>query len=290
MKKIKITPLKFKDIDILKWQLASSNEDDLEFINKRIEADSFKHPILVLHAIGKAYVKIALCSCQEYQTFKESHFKENIVKNLLLANQCYHIAQQGRILPQGVTQTYTLDKVDYTLSGTDPSTWPYRNEYTQQLSLALVMRDMACVNTLMSYTPSIAAEHRGRLELEQGAYIEYMHSVIRDDIDHMAVHNKVMPLIEEVIPYSHHWELDLWHALGKLQQDRDLAAFELAVVESFTQHMQKQKKDRQLPDHYMPFLLLAPVCMAYDKFAYRPQHHNEYLPEWLISGRFDLPA
>ncbi|WP_171037299.1 Imm49 family immunity protein [Pseudoalteromonas phenolica] len=288
--KIKITPLKYKDIDILRWQLATSNEDDLEYINKRIGAGALKHPILALQAIGKAYTSIALCSCQQYQTFKESHFKENIIKNLLLANQCNHIAQQGRILPQGVTQTYTLDKVDYTLSGTDPSTWPYRNEYTQQLSLALVMRDTACVNTLMSYTPSIASEHRGRLELEQGAYIEYMHSVIRDDVDHMAVHNKVMPLIEEVIPYSHHWELDLWHALGKLQQDRDLAAFELAVVESFTQHMQKQKKDRQLPDHYMPFLLLAPVCMAYDKFAYRPQHHNEYLPEWLISGRFDLPA
>ena len=288
--KIKIYPAKYNDIDVRRWQIETSIDHDINAAHERIKKDAKKTPYPVLNTYKDRFIIAGICCFQHYTIFEERDYLLRGIEYLHLVSKCNHIAQQGRILPQGVTQTFTLDNVDYTLSGTDPSTWPYRNSYTQQLSLALVMRDTACVNTLMSYTPSIAAEHRGRLELEQGAYIEYMHSVIRDDIDHMAVHNKVMPLIEEVLPYSHHWELDLWHALGKLQQDRDLAAFELAVVESFTQHMQKQKKDRQLPDHYMPFLLLAPVCMAYDKFAYRPQHHNDYLPEWLISGRFDLPA
>lgn len=290
MKKIKIYPVKYQDIEVYRWQIERSKSKSLEAATKRVASYSQIDPYPTLLTVEYRFRSVAL-SCYEYfLTFNENICLTDTIKYLSLANQCNHIAQQGRILPQGVTQTFTLDNVNYTLSGTDPSTWPYRDEYAQQLSLALVMRDAACVNTLMSYTPPIAAEHRGRLELEQGAYIEYMHSVIRDDVDHMAVHNKVMPLIEEVLPYSHHWELDLWHALGKLQQDRDLAAFELVVVESFTQYMQKQKKDRQRPSLYMPFLLLAPVCMAYDKFAYRPQHHNDYLPEWLISGRFDLPA
>ncbi|TMN88293.1 hypothetical protein CWB72_13095 [Pseudoalteromonas phenolica] len=290
MKKIKIYPVKFNDIDVRRWQIENRRNRFLNAAKERVENEANKNPYSTLKAISDFYKDVAICSNAHYLTFSEPEHLAAIKKYLGLANQCNHIAQQGRILPQGVTQTFELDNMNYTLSGTHPSTWPYRDEYAQQLSLALVMRDTACVNTLMSYTPSIAAEHRGRLELAQGAYIEYMHSVIRDDVDHMAVHNKVMPLIEEVIPYSHHWELALWHALGKLQQDRDLAAFELAVVENFTQHMQKQKKDRQRPSLYFPFLLLAPVCMAYDKFAYRPQHHNEYLPEWLISGRFDLPA
>jgi len=290
MKKIKIYPVKYQDIEVYRWQIERSKSKSLEAATKRVASYSQIDPYPTLLTVEYRFRSVAL-SCYEYfLTFNENIYLTDTIKYLSLANQCNHIAQQGRILPQGVTQTFELDNVNYTLSGTDPSTWPYRNKYAQQLSLALVIRDTACVNTLMSYTPPIAAEHRGRLELEQGAYIEYMHSVIRDDVDHMAVHNKVMPLIEEVIPYSHHWELDLWHALGKLQQDRDLAAFELAVVESFTQHMQKQKKDRQLPDHYMPFLLLAPVCMAYDKFAYRPQHHNEYLPEWLLTGDFSLKS
>ena len=287
MKKIKIYPVKYQDIEVYRWQIEKGKNESLDAARQRVESDSQINPYPTLLTIENNFRKASLYSYKHFLTFSEQNYFDDLIKYLRLANQCNHIAQQGRILPQGVTQTFTLDNVNYTLSGTDPSTWPYRDEYAQQLSLALVMRDAACVNTLMSYTPDISSAVRSPA---QGAYIEYMHSVIREDVDHMAVHNKVMPLIEEVIPYSHHWELDLWHALGKLQQDRDLAAFELVVVESFTQYMQKQKKDRQRPSLYMPFLLLAPVCMAYDKFAYRPQHHNEYLPEWLISGHFDLPA
>ncbi|KZN67658.1 Imm49 family immunity protein [Pseudoalteromonas luteoviolacea] len=289
MTSIKIYPRDYADLSIYENVFQMVLRDRQRYIGRALSQLSELGAYATLDSIASSVNVIALTNYQHFRFFNNNEQLLLLISNLRLLCDIYRNAQAGRNLPSGDTLNVRVFETDIQLTRRPVSNWIDRNELCDQLSLAIIMRDQACINTLFSYTTDSVAEiykdsySRGAQE----AYLEYVYTAMDEEIDHQAIHNKNMPIMDELLEGDYRFQLSLWRALGQLNQDKDLDAFEQAVIESFQAQSHIQKNDRELKDHMLPVMLLAPVCIAHDKYGYVPQHQNDYLPKWLLSGKFE---
>ncbi|KZW98270.1 hypothetical protein JL49_24335 [Pseudoalteromonas luteoviolacea] len=289
MTQIKIYQRHYDDLNNYKKIFDMFMADQKEDIESELSQLEETGGHLTISFVASLIRKSAYSNYQNYDFFKEPKKLFTAIEQFRLLCELYKLTQMARSLPDGESLSLNLFETEIVLEGLPISSWPNRPSICNELSLAIIMRDQTCIDALLTYTIENVAEVNESCytKLAQMAYLEYVYTAMQEEIDHQAIHNKNMPIMDELLEGDYRFRLSLWRALGQLNQDKDLDAFEQAVIESFQAQSHIQKNDRELNFHLLPVMLVAPVCIAHDKYGYVPQHQNDYLPKWLLSGKFE---
>ncbi|MBQ4880091.1 immunity 49 family protein [Pseudoalteromonas luteoviolacea] len=288
MTHIKIYPRHYDDMDIYKKIFMMVSKEEKEDIKNHITKLSESGPYATIGALLEVVNSIALNNYQYFRFFYQQEQLETTISHWRLVCDLYKYRQIGVKLDTGLNKIVRIFDTEFHLFGIQKNEWPSTLTLCLMLEMAAIMRDQACIDTLIT---DITAEDLRIDDTSTSipgltAHANYIHSAICDNSEPVTLLEKCNALSKHIsTDYCN--DLSLWQALDELRTTQDLEAFEAAVVAQFTRHSNMHKHDTGLITHMLPKQLIAPVCIAHDKYGYVPQHQNDYLPEWLLTGKFE---
>ncbi|MBQ4880092.1 hypothetical protein J8M21_23045 [Pseudoalteromonas luteoviolacea] len=283
MTHIKIYPRHYDDMDIYKRIFTIVSEDKQEDVTNQLFQLPQHGPYTTVWELSEIAESIAFNNYEHYRFFFQPEQLTTAIIHWRLVCDMYKYRSLGEKLPPEEKLTIHIFDTDIDLFGLPKEEQLTTLTLCLMLEMAIIMRDQACIDTLIA---DITAED---LRIDDtsasisglAAHANYIHSAICGNSESVTLLEKCNAIND----YCN--DLSLWQALDELRTTQDLEAFEAAVVAQFTRHSNIQRRDTELNTHMLPKQLIAPVCIAHDKYGYVPQHQNDYLPEWLLTGKFE---
>ncbi|AOT11086.1 hypothetical protein [Pseudoalteromonas luteoviolacea] len=283
MAHIKIYPRHYDNMDIYRKVFEMTMKEDQDEIKDTVKEIATTGPYVTLKNLISSVESIAIRNYQNYRFFFQPEQLKTAIVHWRLVCDMYKYRSLGEKLPPEEKKTIHIFDTDIDLFGLPKKEQLTTLTLCRMLEMAIIMRDQACIDTLIA---DITAEDLRIDETSTSipgltAHANYIHSAIFGNSESVTLLEKCNAINDYC------YNLSLWQALDELRTTQDLETFEAAVVAQFTQHSNMQRRDTELNAHMLPKQLIAPVCIAHDKYGYVPQHQNDYLPEWLLTGKFE---
>ncbi|KZN59330.1 hypothetical protein N473_03985 [Pseudoalteromonas luteoviolacea CPMOR-1] len=288
MTHIKLHTRHYDDMELYKKLFIMIAEEDQQSIKNQLEKLPTLGPITTIWELSKIAESIALQNYLHFCFFSQPEQLKVLIAHWRIITDIYRHMAIAEKLPVGERKAFRIFDTEFDLVKAPENKKRTPLTLCFMLEMAIIMRDKACAEILLDSIPGETMKIDGKHDTVEGltAHANFIHSAIYGNSEPVTLLEKCNALNKQ-ISTDYCYDLSLWQALDELRTTQDLAAFEAAVVAQFTRHSNMHKHDSGLITHMLPKQLIAPVCIAHDKYGYVPQHQNDYLPEWLLTGKFE---
>ncbi|MBQ4880094.1 immunity 49 family protein [Pseudoalteromonas luteoviolacea] len=288
MAHIKFYPRHYDDMEIYKKLFIMILTDKQKSIKSQLEQLQKLGPLTTIWELSKVAESIALHNYDHFRFFCNQEQLKEVIAHWRTVCDVYRHMIIAEKLPVGERKAFRIFDTELDLLEVPEDEKLTPATLCLMLEMAIIMRDKACVEILLDSIPDEYMEINGTDSTILGltAHANFIHSAVYYNSEPVTLLEKCNALNKH-ISTDYWYELGMWQALDELRTTQDLTAFEAAVVAQFTRHSNMHKHDTGLITHMLPKQLIAPVCIAHDKYGYVPQHQNDYLPEWLLTGKFE---